>query len=103
MIYSTPTVRGSGTTKADYKLADRYLHQLAEKTSGRLYKANDPTQLADAFSKIAEELRYQYSLGYYPQSALQTGERRLIKVRVDQPNLAVRARDSYVQRVPSKR
>jgi Ca-activated chloride channel homolog len=103
VIYSAPTVQGGGSTKADYRLADHYLHQLADKTGGRLYQANDRTQLADAFSKIAEELRYQYSLGYYPQTALESGERRLIKVRVDQPNLAVRARDSYVQRGAPKR
>ena len=87
-----------GTTKADYDRADKYLHELADKTSGRLYQANDAAQLAQAFSRIAEELRRQYSLGYYPQaSAVQNGERRQINVRVHQPNLAVRARDSYVR------
>ena len=86
----------------EYQLADRYLHQLADKSGARLFKANDSTQLAQAFSKIAEELRCQYSLGYYPQVTLEEGERRLIKVRVDQPDLAVRARDSYIQRVSSK-
>jgi VWFA-related protein len=87
-----------GTTKADYDRADQYLRELAEKTGGRLNQADDPAQLAQAFSRIAEELRRQYSLGYYPQtSADQSGERRQIKVRVHQPNLAVKARDSYVR------
>jgi VWFA-related protein len=91
-----------GTTEADYELADRYLRELSEKTGARLYQANDRTQLAEAFSKIAEELRRQYSLGYYPQEAAQGGdsqgnERRLIRVKVRQPNLAVRARDSYIR------
>jgi len=54
--------------------------------------------LAEAFSRIAEELRSQYSLGYYPQTEVKSGERRLIKVRVDQPNVAVRARESYTRR-----
>jgi len=87
---------------ADYDRADKYLHGLAEKTGGRLYQANDSAQLEQAFSRIAEELRRQYSLGYYPQNNPQasggtSGERRQIKVRVHQPNLAVRARDSYVR------
>jgi VWFA-related protein len=103
VIYGTPKASGPGTSIDDYKLANQYLHQLATKTGGRLYGANDRTQLSDAFSKIAEELRHQYSLGYYPQTTLQSGERREIKVRVDQPNVAVRARDSYVQRVTAKR
>ena len=97
-IYGTPPASGPGTSPDDYKLADQFLHQLAEKSGGRLYAANDRTQLSDAFSKIAEELRHQYSLGYYPSTTLQTGERREIKVRVDQADVAVRARDSYVQR-----
>jgi VWFA-related protein len=100
-IYSGPSNGGAplpGTTKADYERADKYLHELAEKTGGRLNQANDPEQLAQAFARIAEELRRQYSLGYYPgDSAVQSGERRQIKVRVHQPNLAVRARDSYVR------
>ena len=97
VTYSNPTVQGA-PTKEDYERADQFLHQLADKTGGRLYEANDRTQLTAAFSRIAEELRYQYSLGYYPQSALETGERRVIRVRVDQPNLAVRARESYTQK-----
>jgi VWFA-related protein len=101
--YGTPKASGPGTSVSDYKLADQFLQQVAAKTGGRLYAANERTQLRDAFSKIAEELRHQYSLGYYPQATLQSGERREIKVRVDQPNVAVRARDSYVQRVTPKR
>jgi VWFA-related protein len=103
VTYGNPIASGAGTSIGDYKLADQFLHQLATKTGGRLYAANDRTQLSDSFSKIAEELRHQYSLGYYPQTTLQSGERREIKVRVDQPNVAVRARDSYVQRVTEKR
>jgi len=87
-----------GTTRADYDRADQYLHALADKTGGRLYEANDTKQLADAFSVIAEELRRQYTLGFYPKGAnIADGERRQIRVRVRQPNLAVKARNSYVK------
>ena len=55
-------------------------------------------QLADAFSRIAEELRRQYSLGYYPKSdTSDDNARREIKVRMKPPNLAVKARDSYTK------
>jgi len=87
-----------GTTKADYERADHYLHAMADNTGGRLYKANDTSQLAQAFASIAEELRRQYSIGYYPQNENdQTGERRQIKVNVQRPNVAVRARNSYLR------
>jgi len=99
---SLPGVPTPGTTLAEYRLADQYLRQLADKTGARFYKANDRQDLSEAFAKIAAELRYQYSLGYYPKTSLQEGERRLIKVGVDQPDLAVRARDSYVQRASEK-
>ena len=102
ITYGTPKASGPGTSVFDYKLADQFLHQLATKTGGRLYEANERTQLSEAFSKIAEELRHQYSIGYYPETTLQSGERREIRVRVDRPELAVRARDSYVQRVTPK-
>jgi VWFA-related protein len=87
-----------GTSKADYDRADQYLHALADKTGGRLYQANDTAQLAQAFSRIAEELRRQYSLGYYPKTdTAESSARREIKVRVRQPNLAVKARDGYMK------
>lgn len=100
---TTQTVPGtgapiSGATQADYDRADQYLQGMAEKTGGRLYRANDATQLAQAFTSIAEELRRQYSIGYYPQTgAAGTDERRLIKVTVKRPNVAVRARNSYMR------
>jgi VWFA-related protein len=88
-----------GTTREDYDRADQYLHALADKTGGRLYKANDTAQLGRAFTSIAEELRRQYSLGYYPKTnnAESSDGRRKIRVRVRQPNLAVKARDSYLR------
>jgi VWFA-related protein len=99
--YNVPLNGGAplpGTTRADYDRADQYLQALAYRTGGRLFQANDTKQLADAFSRIAEELRRQYTLGYYPESAnIADGERRQIRVRVLQPNLAVKARDSYVK------
>ena len=99
--YNIPANGGAslpGTTKADYDRADQYLHALADKTGGRLYEANDTAQLAQAFTRIAEELRRQYSLGYYPKKDNAEGnERRQIRVRVRQPNLAVKARDGYVK------
>jgi VWFA-related protein len=87
---------GAGTSKREYELANRYLHELADKTGARNYEADSTQNLSNAFAQIAEELRRQYSLGYYPKTSGQAGERRQIKVRVNQPNLAVRTRDTYV-------
>jgi Ca-activated chloride channel homolog len=86
---------GNGDTREEYERGDRYLNDLARVTGARLYNA-DNQNLSLAFRQVAEELRRQYSLGYYPKRAPQPGERRSIRVKVDRPELAVRARDSYV-------
>ena len=64
-------------------------------SGARLYNA-EQANLDAAFRSVAEELRRQYSLGYYPKNAPQPGERRNVKVRVNRPELVVRTRDSYV-------
>jgi hypothetical protein len=75
------------------------LQALADKTGARVYNADQ--NLDNAFFQVAEELRRQYSLGYYPKSAGQPGERHQIKVRTNRSDLVVRARDSYIYRSPS--
>ncbi|HEX8000694.1 MAG TPA: VWA domain-containing protein [Pyrinomonadaceae bacterium] len=87
-----------GTSRSDYDRADAYLNDLAVKTGARLYRADDLRNLTQSFAYIAEELRRQYSLGYYPKNSAQAGQRRQIKVRVMRPNLVVRARDSYISK-----
>lgn len=82
--------------RGDYELADRYLNEMANVTGGREYHADSLQNMSSAFGNVAEELRRQYSIGYYPKRSPQPGQRRQIKVRARQPNLAVRARDSYI-------
>jgi Ca-activated chloride channel family protein len=87
---------GIGSSRTDYEQANRYLRDLAERTGARQFQADSTSNLAYAFGNIAEELRRQYSLGFYPKRPPQQGQRRQVRVRVNQPNLAVRTRDSYV-------
>ena len=103
-IPGVPTARTAndkGTTAEEYKAAEEYLNQLAERTSGRIYLASTFGNLSSAFTKIASELREFYSIGYYPEKEGTPGRMHRIKVKVDQVNVAVRARDSYV--VPKKK
>ncbi len=86
---------GSGNSQAEYERADQYLHDLARVSGARLYDA-EQQNLDYAFRSVAEELRRQYSLGYYPKNSPHAGERRTVKVRVNRPELVVRTRDSYV-------
>ncbi|NJM52038.1 MAG: VWA domain-containing protein [Blastocatellia bacterium] len=87
---------GSGTSAGDYQRGLRYLEELANVSGGRKFEAQTTYNLDAAFSGIAEELRRQYSIGYYPENAGQTGQRKQIKVRVDRSNAVVRAKNSYI-------
>jgi VWFA-related protein len=92
---------GGGNSRGDYRRGGDYLRRLAEMSGGRHYDAADLRYVGEAFTNIAEELRRQYSLGYYPSRQSQASERRQIRVRVKRPNLVVRARDSYIYKPSS--
>ncbi|MFN0087220.1 MAG: VWA domain-containing protein [Blastocatellia bacterium] len=87
--------RGGGTQAGDYRRGAQYLQDLADRTGGRLYQADTLDSVSRAFTQIADELRHQYRLSYYPTNSRKDGAWRKIKVRVDRPSLAVRSRDGY--------
>ena len=89
-----------GSSREDYRRADQYLHALADKTGARVYEADQ--NLLNAFAQVAEELRRQYSLSYYPKPIGQPGERHQIKVRMTRSDFVVRARESYIYQSTSK-
>jgi Ca-activated chloride channel homolog len=78
-----------------YKDADDYLYRLAGLSGGVVERADHLRDLDQAFSKIAQELRHQYLLGYYPISSSKRGAERKIKVTVNRQGLKVRARPGY--------
>ncbi|HEY6802377.1 MAG TPA: VWA domain-containing protein [Pyrinomonadaceae bacterium] len=90
-----PTGGSVGNT-GDYRRAVAYLHALSNSTGGRFYSGDTMFGIGQAFTWIAEELSRQYSLGYYPRATTTNGQRRAIKVKMDQPELIAKARDSYI-------
>src|SRR5215211_1778566 len=81
---------------AAYLTADSYLKALADKSGGRLLRADTLGSLPDAFSQIAAELRTQYMLGYYPVNKERDERYRKIKVTTARKNIVVRARPGYL-------
>ena len=79
-----------------YSTADSYLEKLAEKTGGRLLRADTLDSLPDAFAKIAAELRTQYLLGYYPLNKERDERYRKIKVSAARKDVVIRARPGYL-------
>lgn len=86
--------------KTAYDRAKRYMNLLAEKSGGRPFFADNVEHLKATFARIAQELRQQYSIGFYPKHDAGDGGAREIKVRIDQPGVVVRTRRSYVFKAP---
>jgi Ca-activated chloride channel family protein len=78
-----------------YRGADEYLQQLADMSGGIVERADKLGDLKAAFGRIAEELRHQYLLGYYPTNKQKDDHSRKISVRVSRPGVIVRARPAY--------
>lgn len=78
-----------------YLMADSYLKDLADRSGGRLYRADTVASLPQAFAAISAELRTQYLLGYYPTNKNEDGAYRKIQVKTTRQDLAVRARPGY--------
>jgi len=78
-----------------YRTADQYLKELADKSGGKLHRADTLGNLPAAFSFIAEELRHQYVLGYYPTNAKRDGRYRRISVQLKDKSMVARARPGY--------
>lgn len=93
-----PQRKRPSSSEAMSARADDYLNALAQKTGARLYRAEKIKDISAAFAFVAEELRHQYSIGFYPPKTAEQEEVRQLKVRVSRTNTAVRARDSYIAR-----
>jgi VWFA-related protein len=70
-------------------------HKIAEQTGGRVIEVSSQKHLQEAFDQIAEELRDQYTLGYYPTNAARDGTFRKIKVETTDRDMRVLARRGY--------
>lgn len=76
-----------------------YLDEMASVTGGKAFTPRSAEEIDDAFYRIANELRRQYSIGYMPSNFTNDGRWRKLKVEVQQPRgqprLNVRTREGY--------
>lgn len=75
------------------------LEEITSMTGGRAFFPDSPVELDDVITRIALELRHQYSLGFYPTNVALDGEWHRIRVKVNPPRglprLRVRMREGY--------
>jgi VWFA-related protein len=95
-IYEAPPVRGE--REIDYVEAREFLDEISDSSGGRVFKVSSTTNLNNAFTKIAEELRKTYSLGYYPSDERLPGVTYTLKVRIYRPDLSIRTRESFIRK-----
>jgi von Willebrand factor type A domain len=85
----------SGMLNNLYLMADSYLKDIADRSGGQVYRADNIGSLPQAFAAIADELRTQYLLGYYPVNREHDGSYRKIQVKTSRRDIAIRARPGY--------
>jgi VWFA-related protein len=73
---------------------DPDLRKLAETTGGGYFELRKTDELGPTFTRVAQELHSLYLLGFAPEKL--DGREHRIEVRVDKPEMKVRARNSYV-------
>ncbi len=77
-----------------YKIARREMKELATRTGGREYTVRSIADLAGVYKQVADDLRSQYSIGYYSTNNTNDGRWRTIRVEVKK-GATVRARSGY--------
>ena len=72
----------------------RDLRKISDETGGGYFELLKTAELAPTFSRVAQELRSQYLIGFAP--AALDGKVHKLDVKVTRPGMTVRARRSYL-------
>lgn len=72
----------------------RDLRRIAEETGGGYFELKKTDELSPTFTRVAQELRSQYLLGFTP--SVLDGKPHRLEVRLKRPGMNARARKSYV-------
>ncbi|HYE86947.1 MAG TPA: VWA domain-containing protein [Vicinamibacterales bacterium] len=72
----------------------RDLRKIADETGGGYFELTKTADLAPTFTRVAQELRSQYLIGFAPASL--DGKVHKLEVKVNRPGMTVRARKSYL-------
>ncbi len=73
---------------------DRSLKKLAEETGGGYFELQKTDDLGPTFTRVAQELHSQYTLGFTPTTL--DGKEHKLEVRMKQTGQVARARKSYL-------
>lgn len=90
---------GGGAGSALDLQGQSILEEISQVTGGKAFFPRSAAELEDATTRIALELRHQYSIGYEPTNLNRDGKWRKINVKVKPPrglpSLTVRSKEGY--------
>jgi VWFA-related protein len=69
--------------------------KLSNETGGRTIELSSEKKLMEAFDQISEELRSQYTVGYYPANLVKDGKFRKVRVATTNKDYKILARKGY--------
>lgn len=78
-----------------FQMRDNILPLYAAATGGQIDAEYRTAGIATSFAKIAEQVRTQYTVGYYSHEPFIDGKYRRIEVKVLRPDLTVIAKEGY--------
>jgi hypothetical protein len=84
----------SGRQQPEMEGPDEGLPKIAAATGGGYFELKSPATLVSTFSRVADELHHQYSLGFTPEKL--DGKMHDLGVHLSNANLTARARKRYL-------
>lgn len=85
---------GGRMWEKEKEAAAALLQRTADESAGTMFRS-DAKDLKKTFQRVAEELRHQYLLAFYPIASRLDGAPHTIKVDLNRPLTVVRSRRSY--------
>ena len=98
LVHDLPSIPGTGFVDRlhlPFQMRDNILPLYTAKTGGQTDPEFRTRGIETSFAKITEEVRTQYTVGYYSHQSFIDGKYRTLDVRVLRPNLTVIAKPGY--------
>ena len=98
LVHGLPTIKGEGfldKVHLPLQLRDNLLPVYTAATGGQTDPEFTRKGIEASYAKIAEQVRNQYTIGYYSHEPFIDGKFRKVEVKVARPNLTVIAKEGY--------
>lgn len=97
-VHDLPTIKGEGFLDRfhlPFQMRDNILPIYAEATGGQVDPEFRQGGIERSFAKITEQVRNQYTVGYYSHEPMIDGKYRKLEIKVLRPNLTVISKQGY--------